>query len=188
MEELEKVDPLATDDNAPTTLTGTRLPKDLLVEAREALGSEVDTLEASYHQAHAAVEPIQILEARYTLKRWLGERKSLPFTVMPETVDFDHAPLPAYEANQLDDRARRRFEHWMLTSPEVCQDIAEWAPFAMALRGGLPARPPAPEPQPQPQTERPARPADDSPPWALGVILAILVGGGLLGLFLWLNG
>ena len=30
------------------------------------------------------------------------------------------------------------FEHWMLSDINLCKDIAEFAQFAIALRGGLP--------------------------------------------------
>jgi hypothetical protein len=172
-EEMDKVGPPATDGNVASAYTADQLPKDLLVEARDTLGAEVDALENSYRGEDANVDPIGVLSARYALKRWLREH-GLPFSVTPDDPDLDRAPLPAYEANQLDDHARRRFEYWMLSSPDVCQDIAEWAPFAIALRGGLPARP---------ATLSTA----GGLPWGLVVLLGLLVGGSI-GLFMWLNG
>jgi hypothetical protein len=58
-----------------------------------------------------------------------------------------------------------RFERWMLTQYELCRDVAEFATFAVALRGGAFLSSGSPEPaalRPTPAVEAP--PPEATPP------------------------
>lgn len=123
-------------------------PWPLLVEARSTLPAEMKLLEASYHQEQdkeaiaAASEPfgagpIGVLRARATLKHWLRTEKGIGFEITPESPNLDRAPMPLYESGQMGTADEEvQFERWMISDINLCRDIAEFAHFSIALRGG----------------------------------------------------
>lgn len=151
LKELEQAGSRAMDGDEPNAYTGDKHPKDLLLRARAALPAEVRLLEASYggRAAREDVEklaeplggnPIGILRARYRVKQWLRDQEGVPFEVAPETPILDRAPLPLYESGRMATPAEEiNFEQWMIDDLDLCRDIAEFAHFSLALRGGLPA-------------------------------------------------
>lgn len=151
LKELEQAGSRAMDGDEPNAYTGDKHPKELLMRARSALPSEVRLLEASYggRSPREEVEklaeslggnPIGILRARYRVKQWLRDQEGVPFEVAPETPILDRAPLPLYESGRMATPAEEiNFEQWMIDDLDLCRDIAEFAHFSLALRGGLPA-------------------------------------------------
>lgn len=148
--ELEKAGSRARDGDEPNAYTGNQKPKALLVKARGALKSEVELLEATYSGSATPEQveelagplggnPLGILKARYRVKQWLRDNAGVPFEVAPDNPVLDRAPLPLYESARMatkDEEAS--FEHWMISDIDLCKDIAEFAHFSIALRGGLP--------------------------------------------------
>jgi len=140
----------AADGDEPSAYTGRSKPKALLLAAREALPDQIALLEVVYgadadrSRIDELAEPLGgnplgILEARYAVKRWLRDNRTVPFEVAPDKPVLDRAPLPLYEADRMASSAEEaQFEQWMLTDLELCKDIAEFAHFSIALRGGLP--------------------------------------------------
>jgi hypothetical protein len=151
LKELEQAGSRAMDGDEPNAYTGDKHPKELLMRARSALPSEVALLEASYggraprEEVEKLAEPlggnpIGILRARYRVKQWLRDQEGVPFEVAPETPILDRAPLPLYESGRMATPAEEiNFEQWMIDDLDLCRDIAEFAHFSLALRGGLPA-------------------------------------------------
>jgi hypothetical protein len=148
LEEISKSDLQSTAENTASAYSGGHLPADLLLGVRAAMPSEVALLNAFYsHQEEATVDalaadlgglPGALLHARYAVKGWLKEQHDLPFEVIPDKPNMDLFPLPLYEAGQLKNQQENEgFETWMLDEPDICQDLAEFAPFASALRTGL---------------------------------------------------
>lgn len=197
----------AIDGNAPSNFTGKQRPKPLLRKCRAALPEDIALLEQVYgHDAHGATldelrkDPLPILEARYRVKAWLRDHMGIPFEVAPEKAVLDRGPLPLYEADRMvNPEEERQFEHWMLTDLDLCKDIAEFAHFSIALRGGIPeeAEGTAPTPAPAPTSTAPV-PVERTEPAAktggtgimitvgIGVIvLLVLAGvGGLIALLM----
>ncbi|MFK7927968.1 MAG: hypothetical protein AB8H79_07250 [Myxococcota bacterium] len=150
-EQVKNVGTRATDGDEPSAYSGQRRPKSLLSSARRALPNEVELLLAVYGSdadrsqidilaTPLGGNPLGILEARYRVKRYLRDKKGVPFEVAPEKPVLDRAPLPLYEADRMaNSQEEAQFEQWMLTDLELCKDIAEFAHFSIALRGGLPA-------------------------------------------------
>jgi hypothetical protein len=173
----------------PNTFSRNGSPKELLVQARSSLPQQMALLERTYTTGHIPHEPLDVLTARYELKTWLRDHAQAPFRITPQDIDPDRTPLPFYESGHLGNDAEEvHFELYMLNAHEICQDVAEFAHFAIALRGGLPAaaNPTSAPTSPTPRTD-PTRPvlADQAPsntPFV--VVLAI----GLIGLFggLWM--
>lgn len=156
-----------TDGDEPSQYTGNKRPKGLLASARTALPDEVALLEACYGtMPDGELEvmakpfggmPLGALRARYKVKRWLIDNASMPFDVAPAEPNLDRAPLPLYESGRMEtEEEQADFEHWMLTDIDLCRDIAEFAHFAIALRGGLADATPAV--QPSAPGQGPARP------------------------------
>ena len=149
--ELEAAGSRATDGDEPNAYTGNQKPKMLLAKARRALSAEVALLEAVYggNASPAEIEqraaplggnPLGVLKARYALKRWLRDNAQVPFEVAPEQPVLDRAPLPLYESDRMASKEEEAsFEHWMISDIDLCKDIAEFAHFSIALRGGLPS-------------------------------------------------
>ncbi len=147
-------------------------PKQILLKARAALPHEMHLLENAY-LGRPVADLQQVLNARYEVKSWLRTHLDLPFKVLPIKPDPDCAPMVLYEAGRLANEAEdTTFELYMLADVEVCQDVAEFAHFAIALRGGLPGEIPAAgrvrqavshqapaEPAPLPAAARRAEPA-----------------------------
>lgn len=139
----------ATDGDWPNAYTGGQSPKSLLVSAKTELASEVRLLELVYGGTTTGDEveslaaplgglPIATLKARYLVKRWLRDNARVPFDVAPESPVLDRAPMPLYESGRMQSaREEEQFEQWMITDIDLCKDIAEFAHFAIALRGGL---------------------------------------------------
>lgn len=150
LKELESTGTRAMDGDEPNAYTGEKHPKELLMRARVAQPGEVKLLEASYggraakEEVEALAEPlggnpIGILRARYRVKQWLRDQEGVPFEVAPENPILDRAPLPLYESGRMATAQEEiNFEQWMINDIDLCRDIAEFAHFALALRGGLP--------------------------------------------------
>jgi len=143
----------AQDGDEPNAYTSNQKPKGLLAKAAKELQAEVELLEACYSGRTGDEElsrlaepmggmPIGVLKARYRVKQWLRDHTSVPFEVAPDQPILDRAPLPLYESGRMasaDEEAN--FEQWMLSDIDLCKDIAEFAHFAIALRGGLKSTP-----------------------------------------------
>lgn len=209
VEQLKGAGNRAADGDDPSAYTGSKRPKALLLAAREVLPKEVELLEVVYgaDADRSRIEalskplggnPLGILKARYAVKRWLRDNRSVPFEVAPDKPVLDRAPLPLYEADRMASSGEEsQFEQWMLTDIDLCKDIAEFAHFSIALRGGLPsaeeiaaskqraAPPPPAASDAPPAPAAPSAPSDEveersGPPIGLivGVVLAIVVIGG----------
>lgn len=149
VDELDGAGDRATDGDEANAYTGQKKPKSLLRQARSALPEEVALLEdvysgnASDDQVATRAKklggmPIGVLKSRYRVKQWLRDNAEVPFEVAPESPNLDRAPLPLYESAKMKSEAEEEhFEQWMLTDLDLCKDIAEFAHFAIALRGGL---------------------------------------------------
>lgn len=156
--ELEQAGSRARDGDEPNAYTGNQRPKALLAQCRNALPQEVGLLEATYSgsgtseqiEAMAAPlggNPLGALKARYRVKQWLRDHAGVPFKVAPDNPVLDRAPLPLYESARMATPAEETsFEHWMISDIDLCMDIAEFAHFSIALRGGIPEQAPAPAP------------------------------------------
>ena len=150
LEELKSAGSRATDGDEPNAYTGDKHPKDLLLQARDALPREVGLLEAVYRgrmskeqidplAAPLGGNPLGTLKARYRVKQWLRDNEGVPFEVAPDNPVLDRAPLPLYESGRMaTPQEEMHFEQWMISDIDLCRDIAEFAHFAIALRGGLP--------------------------------------------------
>jgi len=155
-EEVAEKGGRATDGDEPSSYTGGQKPKDLLVRTRKALPAEVKLVEACYRGLNDAEiqklaeplggMPIGFLKARYRVKQWMRDNAKVPFEVAPNDPVLDRAPLPLYESGRMANAAEEaNFEQWMLSDLDLCKDIAEFAQFAIALRGGLPAEKDVPQ-------------------------------------------
>ncbi|MCB9662531.1 MAG: hypothetical protein H6732_00300 [Alphaproteobacteria bacterium] len=130
------------DGDIPNAFTRRASPKDILVQLRDHLPREMGLLEHAYRGGDVP-DPIAVLHARYAVKSWLAQNLQIPFRVLPGVPDPDRAPVSFYESGRMADEAEdTHFELFMLHDMEVCQDVAEFAHFAIALRGGLPGQPP----------------------------------------------
>jgi hypothetical protein len=151
LKELESAGSRISDIDEPNAYTGSKRPKELLQRARSVLRTEVALLEASYGGKVDKSEidrlaeplggnPIGILKARYRVKQWLRDQQGIPFEVAPDNPVLDRAPLPLYESARMASPSEEiNFEQWMISDLDLCRDIAEFAHFAIALRGGIPA-------------------------------------------------
>lgn len=139
--------PRLDDGDFTGAYTDQRAPKALLAEARVALPDEMGLLETAYRSSGSAsafrtgrlvASPTKILAARYRVKKWLAAEAGVPFRVLPDSLDPDLSPLPVYEsATMANDREYQRFELFLLEEPDLVQDVAEFAHYAIALRGGI---------------------------------------------------
>lgn len=148
-EELARAGNRATDGNEPNAYTGNQPPKTLLMRAREALPDEIELMEVTYKGEASKDEieklaaplggnPLGVLKARYRVKQWLRDNQGVPFEVAPDKPVLDRAPLPLYESGRMATPEEEvNFEHWMISDIDLCKDIAEFAHFSIALRGGL---------------------------------------------------
>jgi len=194
--EVQRADSRARDGDEPSLYTREQRPKPLLVKARRDLPDEVGLLEAVYGQNADRSQidilaeplggnPLGILQARYRVKRWLRDNARVRFDVVPDKPILDRAPLPLYESDRMaSTQEEAQFEAWMLTDLDLCKDIAEFAHFSIALRGGLPAddKTPAPAPAPRSKPQAPSGSSATTKAAAglgavalLGVVVAILV-------------
>jgi len=147
-DEIKNADAQTSSEDRASPYSGGHPPGELLSAANAALPSEVKLLAAFYGgESETDVDslaldlggmPGALLHARYSVKSWLKNEHSLPFEIVPESPNIDLIPLPMYEATRMVDASEvTGFEQWMLDNKEICQDIAEFAPFASALRGGI---------------------------------------------------
>lgn len=197
-------------------LTGNRPPSRLLREVRASLDPDQaqllhlvytgssDTASIDRLAESQGGMPVAALRARYTLKRLLRTNANVNFQETPLELNFDRAPLPYYEANRLASAEETEaLEKWLLGDPAACRDVAEFAAFSHALRGGLlmseaegeaqaaapaapaaPATPVAPPQRPEPILVRPdpahaaaeTAPAKGTSPALIVVGLLVLVG------------
>lgn len=179
VEEIRMAGGRVSGGDHPNALTGQRSPTELLTSARAHLTAQHAELlhlaydpTASIDQVRSAADaaggyPLAVLEARYSLKRALRDHDGIAFSEVPEKPNLDWGPLPLYEGGRMSEgKEEQAFEHWMLSDLTLCKDIAEFAAFALALRGGAlgkpvkakePPRPepvvPTPEPEPQAEVE-----------------------------------
>jgi len=147
--EIDGVGARVTDGDEANAYTGHKKPKILLRGARAELPEEVKLLEDVYSGKANDSEiaeraralggmPLGVLRSRYRVKQWLRDNRNVPFEVAPDKPNLDRAPLPLYESGQMKTpKEEGDFEQWMLTDLDLCKDIAEFAHFAIALRGGL---------------------------------------------------
>ncbi|HMV69751.1 MAG TPA: hypothetical protein PKA64_23110 [Myxococcota bacterium] len=180
----------------PNAFTRRRPPSSMLQEARTHLPEPMSILDRCYRGGGGDADPLRILRARYALKSWLRAHMDVPFRVTPHEPDPDRAPLTFYEAGRMTNESEETlFELYMLNDQEICQDVAEFAHFAMALRSGeletpaataaprpmttteeFAAQPAAPQPAPvaqAPQQAAPKRSTSNVP--AMLIALATLV-------------
>lgn len=147
--EIQKNGLNPTSANVASPYSGGHPPIDLLYAAKTALPSEVELLNAFFTRKpddeieelaiHLGGMPGALLHARYTVKQWLKTEYQLPFGITPEKPNIDLFPLPMYEADRMASEGEvSGFEKWMLDNRDLCQDVAEFAPFSSALRAGLP--------------------------------------------------
>jgi hypothetical protein len=181
-DELSRRGGRAMDGDEKTAYTGGKSPKQLLAKARRALPGEIAVLEACYGRGAPDSElerlakpyggvPLGVLKARYTVKSYLKKSQAVPFDVAPDDPVLDRAPLPLYESGRMATAAEENsFEQWMLTDIDLCRDIAEFAQFAVALRGGVPEV--APEPRRAPERPRGEVEAPPSAPSRAGGLIA----------------
>lgn len=193
-DELKGAGDRVRDGDEPNAYTGKKSPKALLNAAKAALPAEVRLLEAVYGGKAPASEidtlaeplggnPLGILRARYRVKAWLRDNKRVPFDVAPESPILDRAPLPLYESGRMATPAEEaNFEQWMISDHDLCKDIAEFATFSIALRGGLPEMKAEPAKAEVRKSEAPAAEssgASAAGAAAAGGIAIVVVGGGL---------
>jgi len=150
-DEMAKAGNRIMDGNDPNAYTGNQPPKTLLCRARQDLPMELNILEITYAPgatpeqieevaAPLGGNPLGVLRARYAAKRWMRDNASVPFDVAPDNPILDRAPLPLYESDRMANAEEETgFEQWMISDIDLCKDIAEFAHFAIALRGGLPS-------------------------------------------------
>lgn len=141
----------------PNAFTRRRAPSSMLQEARTHLPDPMNVLDRCYRGGdHVDLDPLRVLKARYALKTWLRAHMDVPFRVTPHEPDPDRAPLPYYEAGCMTNESEETlFELYMLNDQEICQDVAEFAHFAMALRSADAPEPTTPSPEfkaPRPPT------------------------------------
>ncbi len=148
VQELQSAGGVARDGDESNAYTNNSTPKALLARAKTALPTEIAVLEAVYGGTMSEDEvealaaplggnPIGVLTARYAVKKWLNINAGVPFAVTPDNPILDRAPLPQYESAHMNADEVIQFEHWMLTDFDLCRDIAEFATYSVALRGGI---------------------------------------------------
>jgi hypothetical protein len=128
----------ATDGDEASAFTAKRPPKALLAEARAGVPAAFSLIERMY-RGERNLDPHACLLGRYQIKRWLRDTAGVPFRVVPDAPDPDRAPMPLWEAARLaGPQEDHTFEQWLSQDIDLCQDVAEFAHFAIALRGGIP--------------------------------------------------
>jgi len=136
-------------DDQPGRATGQRSPTSLLRSAAGGMSREPIRILALAYDASFPIEgvmeackelggyPYAVLHARYQVKNWLADNEGVEFEELPAAPSLDRAPLPLYEAGRMQSSQEDgAFERWMLSDLALCRDVAEFSPFALALRGG----------------------------------------------------
>ncbi|MCB9758854.1 MAG: hypothetical protein H6739_03365 [Alphaproteobacteria bacterium] len=182
----------------PNALTRQRRPSELLAQARgQMAGPQIELLAHAYDSAYdidqvkreadaAGGYPLAVLEARYALKRWLRDQEGVGFTEIPDRPNLDWGPLPLYEGARMSQgKEEEAFEKWMLSDLGLCKDIAEFAAFALALRGGAfeapamstpaPAATPTTPTAPRPTPSATPQPQDGGGGSKLPIIIGVVV-------------
>lgn len=148
-EEIQMAGGRVTGGDHPNALTNHRSPTELIQQHQGALNPDQVALLAAAYDTRTDVEdvkakanalggyPLAVLEARYALKRQLRDHDGVGFTEIPDRPNLDWGPLPLYEGGRMaEGKEETAFETWMLSDITLCKDIAEFAAFALALRGG----------------------------------------------------
>jgi hypothetical protein len=182
----------------PNALTGHRSPTELLKKVRTHLTDDQVQLLAATYEANRSLDevkrlsaehggyPLAVLEARYALKKALKQHEAVGFSELPERPNLDWGPLPLYEGARMSEgKEEKAFETWMLTDLSLCKDIAEFAAFALALRGGAfrtsaapqVSRPTPPPPRPEKRAVEADEPAQDNK-------MPLIIGGVAVGALL----
>lgn len=77
----------------------------------------------------------QVLGVRQKLKYLMKEHANITFTSTQSEVKSDLIPLPLFESGMLaNEQEKQSFEMWLLTVPEVCNDLMEFVPFVHCLQ------------------------------------------------------
>jgi hypothetical protein len=191
-QELQSAGGVARDGDESNAYTNNSTPKALLARAKTALPTEIAVLEAVYSgnmsedevdalAAPLGGNPIGVLTSRYAVKKWLAINAGVPFAVTPDDPILDRAPLPQYESAHMNDDEVIQFEHWMLTDFDLCRDIAEFATYSVALRGGIGNVKAAPISAARKSSTVPAAARQRSPPTTTssnatkGIIIAVAI-------------
>jgi len=178
-----------TGGDHPNAMTQNRSPTELLHSVSKLLDEQQRAILGLIYDKNTVLQdldaytgpmggtPFAALEARYALKRALRDSQQVPFSVVPDSSDMDRAPLCLYEAGRLASADEIcQLEKWLLSDIDLCKDIAEFAAFVHALRGGafaewavIPAtavKPPAAAKPPSTPTPAPvaAAPREEPPP------------------------
>lgn len=171
-QEVSSAGGLISGGDIPNAITRNRSPAKLLRQVRSDLEADQLKLLHLVYSGRGSVDevarvaeaqggmPLALLRARYTLKRLLKQNADVPFQITPVEIDFDRCPMPLYEANALANPDEVvAMEKWLLTDVQVCRDVAEFATFAVAMRGGAlvsdePAETPVETARTQPVIER----------------------------------
>ncbi len=148
-EEIQAAGGRVSGGDHPNALTGQRSPTELLQQVAPSLTHQELRLLALSFDADATLAdvksaadanggyPLAVLQARYALKRVLVSQCGVAFTEVPDKANLDWGPLPLYEGGRMSlGKEEQAFETWMLSDLKLCKDIAEFAAFALALRGG----------------------------------------------------
>jgi hypothetical protein len=172
-EEIQMAGGRVTGGDHPNALTNHRSPTELLQANRGGITPlQAELLAMAYDPATevAVVKekadanggyPLAVLEARYALKRHLRDNDGVGFTEIPDRPNLDWGPLPLYEGGRMaEGKEETAFETWMLSDITLCKDIAEFAAFALALRGGALSASAAPDAGPS-DIPRPVRTGGD---------------------------
>ena len=211
VQELHHAGGVARDGDESNAYTNNQTPKSLLARAKVAMPTEIAVLEGVYGGTMTEDEvdvlaeplggnPIGVLTARYAVKAWLRDNAQIPFAVTPDEPNLDRAPLPQYESAHMSEDEVSQFEQWMLTDYNLCRDIAEFATYAVALRGGIGDAKPAPAPAKRKSSTVPAVARETRPPATttsnagkgiivafavIAVIVTLLMSGAALVINLW---
>lgn len=181
-EEIQAAGGRISGGDHPNALTGQRSPTELLQQVAPNLSHQELRLLALSFDADATLAdvksaadanggyPLAVLQARYALKRVLVNQCGVAFTEVPEKANLDWGPLPLYEGGRMSHgKEEQAFETWMLSDLKLCKDIAEFAAFALALRGGAykqyqTEKAPEPIPAPKAAPTAPKAAASDAAP------------------------
>ena len=110
------------------------LPDDMLILAH-CYGGDTDMKTLTSLSEQGSGFPLEILNARTRLKTWLHSQHDVPFSISESAISADWATMPIYESGRMTDPMEiRQFESWLLDTPDLSRDIAEFAHFAIALR------------------------------------------------------